>query len=232
MLLLAMLPFLVGVAVSDSPVGALKSLVGIAMGSARINREAVVLIWSWVAVMGLAQAGLLVVPVRVAAGRPVSKRWVIWPIVASLAVIALMAAAMLPDVAMTLSNTPRDQLYHWTAAFGALPVVWVTLAVLLVICSGTREPGMFMTRVTRLVLAGSIVELVVAAAFHVLGRMRGQEGIGGYLGLVAGFSMMIAAFGPRLFFRLVRRRASLGPSVRVGKEETTTPNDKSSASPD
>jgi len=185
--------------------------------------------WAWIAVMALAEVGLLVVPVRIVGRRPVSRRWIIWPILAGLLLMGVMVAAMFFGVWETLENTEWAQEWHWTAAYCTVGGVWLVWAFLFGFYSGNRPPKTFMARLVRFLLIGSILELLVAVPTHVLARARGYccAGFGTFWGLAAGLSVMLAAFGPGVFFLFVRRWSSLKRSVRREEETTTTSNDKS-----
>lgn len=157
--------------------------------------------WTWALVMGLAQAALLVVPVRVESRRPVTKRWLIWPALAALIMLLLLAGGMLAAV--------------WIA--------WVIIFGFYTVRGGRAN---FMTRLARSLIAGSILELLVAVPAHVLARARHYccAGFGTFWGIAAGISVMLFAFGPAVFVLFARRYGGLrrpahqAPSQPIGGE--------------
>ncbi len=170
--------------------------------------------WMWALVMGLAQAALLVVPVRVASRKPVTTRWLIWPVLAALAMLLLMIAAMFVVALETVGNTPflRDPTIMITIAcgVGAVWAIWAFVFGFYTIRGGRQN---FMKRLVRSLIAGSILELLVAVPAHVLARTRGYccAGFGTFWGIAAGISVMLFAFGPAVFVLFARRYGDLRP---------------------
>jgi hypothetical protein len=81
----------------------------------------------------------------------------------------------------------------------------------------------------RLLIAGSILELLVAVPTHVYSRAK-DHCCGGYAtiwGIGVGISVMLFAFGPGVFFLFVRRWAS----VRSARLNAPLPPDGDPQSP-
>jgi hypothetical protein len=182
--------------------------------------------WVWALVMGLAQAALLVVPVRLAGRRPVTTRWLIWPALAGLAMLLLLTGAMLMVVWETAEHTPflKDPTIMLAIACGVGGVwsIWGFLFAFYTIRGGRQG---FMNRLVRSLIAGSILELLVAVPAHVLARTRGYccAGFGTFWGIAAGISVMLFAFGPAVFVLFARRYGGLRrparqvPSQQIGE---------------
>ena len=183
---------------------------------------------TWVLVLGLVQMCLLVVPVRMAAGRPVKHRHVIWPLLAAMVMLGLMASAMWLAVAETLDNTQWATDATWPAAAGVTFAMWLIWLLIFPFYVGVREPRTFMSRLARMLLAGSILELLIAVPAHVIARVRDYccAGFGTFVGLAAGLSVMLLAFGPAVFFLLLRRVQSLRRLPPQRNDETRSPNDE------
>ncbi len=167
--------------------------------------------WVWIGVMALCQLGLLVVPVRVAGGRSVSRRWIVWPVLAACVLLAVLFAAMGLAVWETVQHTSGTGTEHVLYAIGAVGVVWLGWAFLFGFYTGNREPKTFLSRLVKFLIAGSILELLVAVPTHVLARVRGYccAGFLTFWGLAAGLSVMLVAFGPATFLLFARRYASV-----------------------
>ncbi len=164
----------------------------------------------WVAIMVCCQAALLVVPVRIHSRRPITKRHLFWPtFIAALSCLA-MAAAMSLAIIETITNTSGD---GWDEE-GALLVTgmvvggfWITWAFIFGFYPARRDPQTLMRRTVRFLIAGSILELLVAVPTHIIARHR-DYCCAGYLtvwGLGLGISVMLFAFGPGVLALFVRR---------------------------
>ena len=168
--------------------------------------------WMWALIMGLAQAALLVVPVRVESRRPVTTRWLIWPALAALIMLLLLAGGIIAAVWETIENT-NDLTDPATIIAFASPVaaIWIAWAIIFGYYTVRGGRANFMSRLVRSLIAGSILELLVAVPAHVLARSRGYccAGFGTFWGIAAGISVMLFAFGPAVFVLFARRYGGL-----------------------
>jgi len=164
--------------------------------------------WVWALVMGLAQAALLVVPVRVESRRPVTTRWLFWPALAAMIMLLVLAGGIFVAVWETIANT-HDLTYPVMIIAFVSPVgiVWLAWAVIFGYYTVRGGRVNFMSRLVRSLIAGSILELLVAVPAHVLARARGYccAGFGTFWGIAAGISVMLFAFGPAVFVLFARR---------------------------
>jgi len=193
------------------------------------DRLAFILIspWTWALVMGLAQAALLVVPVRVESRKPVTKRWLIWPAIAALIMLLMLAGGMLAAVWETIENTEDltdpGTIIALVSPVAAIWIAWVIIFAFYTVRGGRAN---FMTRLVRSLVAGSILELLVAVPAHVLARARHYccAGFGTFWGIAAGISVMLFAFGPAVFVLFARRYGGLrrpgrqAPSQPIGNQ--------------
>ena len=169
--------------------------------------------WLWLGVMVLGQAALLVVPVRVASRRPVTRRSLLWPIAtAGLMMGGLAAGAMYSLLEFAL----RDKaLNGWflLAGLGSGVVIWGVWSVLFYRSSRGVEPSDVISRQCRLMLRGSILELLVAVPTHIVARSRDYccAGFMTFIGITLGISVMLFSFGPAVFFLYVNRWRRLHP---------------------
>jgi hypothetical protein len=181
-------------------------------------------IWICAATLALLQAALLVVPVRVASRRPVSKRWIFWPILAAIVAMLLLGAGMVVSVMETLHHTEwlKDYVEWGAIIVGAFWVVW---AFIFGFYSGIAGPQNFMARLCKVLVAGSILELLVAIPAHVIARVRGYccAGLATGCGLAAGIAVALLAFGPAVFVLIVRRYASLKPPEHLAADPPAQP---------
>jgi len=171
--------------------------------------------WIWIGVMALAQAALLVVPVRLAGERPVAKRHVFWTILATIFLLLLMGAGIVFAGVETIGNTKwldDDAIVLYVGIVGG---VWCIWAFLMGFYVGGREPKTLMQRVVRFLIAGSVLELLVAVPTHILARMRNYccAGFLTFWGIAAGISVILLAFGPGVFLMFARRWKNKQPQT-------------------
>jgi hypothetical protein len=194
--------------------------------------------WLWLAVMVLSQAALLKVPVSLAERRPVSRRSLLLPvIVAGLMMGSLvtggiysLAEAVFHDHVptwigwggpaagiltwcfwgmvfsrMSRHPQPGDALH---ASEGKLPASFFRTGP-------TLEPDDLISRQCRLLLKGSILELLVAVPSHIWVRRQHYccAGFMTFIGITFGLSVMLFSFGPAVFFLYVDRWRRLQPKA-------------------
>jgi hypothetical protein len=177
-------------------------------------------LWAWIGIWTVAQAALLVVPVRITGGRPVRKRHIFWTILATLIATGAMIAAMALGVWEYVDNTPamKDATPGQVAAvyvvLGLVGVLWLAWSILFAFYGGKRDKGL-MPRVVRFMLAGSILELLVAVPTHAIARWRGYccAGFFTFWGLATGVSVLLLAFGPGVLMLFVRRYRDITPPL-------------------
>src|ERR1035437_1511260 len=177
--------------------------------------------WLWVGVMVLGQAALLVVPVRVASRRPVARRSLLWPIVtAGLMMGGLAVGAMYSLFEFALREKALNGWFWW-AGIGSGVVIWCVWAVLFYRSSRGVEPSGLISRQCRLLLRGSILELLVAVPTHIVARSRDYccAGFMTFIGITLGISVMLFSYGPAMLFLYVERWRRLHPEVTIQPEQ-------------
>ena len=177
--------------------------------------------WLWLGVMILGQAALLVVPVRVASRRPMARRSLLWPV----ATAGLMMGGLAVGVMYSLYEVAmRDKaLDGWfcLAAIASGVVIWCVWAVLFYRSNRTSAAVDVVSRQCRLMLRGSILELLVAVPTHIVARSRDYccAGFMTFIGLTLGISVMLFSFGPAVFFLYVERWRRLHPEPANESEQ-------------
>ena len=169
--------------------------------------------WLWVGVMVLGQAAMLLVPVRVASRRPVTRRSLLLPIVtAGLMMGGLATGAWYSLCELALRDGALDSR-GWWAGIVAGVVIWVVWSVLFYRVGRDVNPADVVSRQCRLMLRGSILELLVAVPTHIVARSRDYccAGCMTFIGLTLGISVMLFSFGPAVFFLYVERWRRLHP---------------------
>jgi hypothetical protein len=168
--------------------------------------------WVWLAVMLLCQFALLAVPVRVASRRPVTKG-ALWPTVlaAGLMMGGLLFGAVSSVLEFIFAEHGSGNLF-WVG-IGAGVMLWVIWAIVFFRQGRTAEPTDFFSRQCKLLLKGSILELLIAVPTHIVARARDYccAGFMTFFGLTMGISVMLFCFGPAVFFLYADRWRKLHP---------------------
>lgn len=168
--------------------------------------------WIWLAIMVAGQAALLAVPVRAAQGRPVARR----PLALTVAASGLMAGALVLCLvvayAVFINGDDAAPAGLWIAV-GAGSLTWIGWGILFYRMGRRAEARGVLTVLCRRLVAGSILELLVAVPVHIWVRQRGEccAPLATFFGIAMGISVMLFAFGPSVFFLFVARRRRLHP---------------------
>lgn len=163
-------------------------------------------VWIYAGLMLVAQAAFLSVPVDMAQKRPTAKKTIIPLVVATSLMMGLLGAGVALAVNETLAKGGAgfiNDLLMW----GVFVLMWVFWAVVFYRWSRGAEPKDFIARQCRVLLRGSILELLIAVPAHIWARHKDYccAGAQTFLGIAFGVSVMLFSFGPGIFFLLVER---------------------------
>lgn len=171
--------------------------------------------WQWwliLAVMGLAQAALLAVPVRVANRRPMARI----PLIKTVLAAALMMAGLIVGAFFSIFefgfyDSIGDWVF-WTALVVGI-ISWCAWAIVFFRLSRRVDAEDLASRLCRYLLQGSILELLIAVPTHIVARCRDYccAGFMTFIGLTFGMAVMLFSFGPGVFFLFVARWKRLHP---------------------
>jgi hypothetical protein len=167
--------------------------------------------WLWLAIMILGQFALLAVPVRFTSRRPIT-RGALWPTVLACGLMAggLIVGAMY-SVLETIFKGPNGTC-GWIGIIAGL-LTWCIWSAAFFRLSRKTEPSDWLSRQCRLLLKGSILELLIAVPTHIVARYRDYccGGSMTFIGLTMGISVMLFSFGPAVFFLYADRWKKLHP---------------------
>jgi hypothetical protein len=179
--------------------------------------------WLWVAVMLLAQAALLKVPVQLTRGRPITRRSLVLPVLVGGLMLGGLAAVAVLSVGEAIFGE------HMTGAMARHGLVagaftWCFWGVVFFRMSRSLEPAGFISRQCKLLLEGSILELLVAVPSHIVVRCRNYccAGFMTFLGLSFGIAVMLFSFGPSVFFLYAARWRRLHPQTQATPAATSS----------
>jgi hypothetical protein len=196
--------------------------------------------WLWLAVLVAGQALLLLLPLKIAENRLPARRPLGIPVMVSAFFLANLLFAGLLDIFCALFREEGFGIFGYLTPFKAgqvqpsnnetvagfiitILVFWFIWAFIFHRFSKADEPDALLKRMTRWLLRGSILELLVAVPSHIIVRRRGDccAPWGTFWGIVTGISVMLLCFGPGVFFLFVDRFKRLRP-----KDATEQPTQK------
>lgn len=181
-------------------------------------------LWLGLAVLGLCQLLLLVLPVRLAHGRPAT-RGSLWP------TILLGAGAMgllgFGAALSVLAAARGDNEQPWEPYLLALLVtgLWFFWTFAFRRLARERPPVDFVSRVCQRLIQGSVLELLVAVPCHIIVRQRNTccAGLFTAMGLATGIAVMLFAFGPAVYFLFVARTRRLRAAMPPPEDNNEAP---------
>jgi hypothetical protein len=157
-----------------------------------------------IALLMVGQTSLIFVPVRVASRRPLTRRSLWFPLIGS----GLMAGILVLGGGLALweyFNFHSDES-GWTIVTIAI-CSWIAWSIIFWRMAATRDPASIASRLHRYLLAGSVLELLIAVPTHILVRQRKEccAGMATGIGICAGVAVMLLAFGPSIGFLYYKR---------------------------
>ena len=152
----------------------------------------------------LGQTSLIFVPVRVASRRPMTKRSLWFPLLGS----GLLAGILVLGGGMALWEWLKfsSDASGWMVV-GIAAASWGLWSFVFWRMAASSDPASIASRLHRWLLAGSVLELLVAVPTHIAVRQRREccAGIATGLGICAGVAVMLLSFGPSIGFLYYRR---------------------------
>jgi len=176
-------------------------------------------------VLVVAQGVLLLVPVGIARERPVRRRGIVVSAVVVAIPMSILSFGFVYSVALMIwgeSSLDKyiDSMLGWTA----LVVFWLVWGAVFMKSYADRNRLSFTSRLTRWLLRGSILELLVAIPSHIISRHRRECCAPDItlLGIAVGLAVALMSFGPGVFFLFAQRiRNKKGkPPVKAAEPET------------
>jgi hypothetical protein len=182
------------------------------------DRESIWAFYVWfLPVLSLVQVALLAIPVKVAGGRPVGRRTALFSaLVCAIPMAVLLLAFVYCVLLMLFGEDGVDPFFPLGPTVIGVSALWIAWAVFFFRGFSPDAPETFTRRVSRWLLTGSILELLVAVPAHIISREREECCAPGFtlFGLATGLAVAVLAFGPAVFFLLAgrvreKRRASI-----------------------
>ena len=173
-------------------------------------------LWQFWLVMGvvlLIEAALLFIPVRVATEALQPKRHIWIPATAAGAAFAVLVIGFVWSITMAIWGDDILVDPFLFASGGLALVNWVFWTIVFRRFSKTSDARGYINRLTRWLIRGSILELLVAVPSHIIVRHRDECCAPGFsfFGIAGGLAVMGVAFGPGLFFLFYKRFEQMKP---------------------
>ncbi len=184
-------------------------------GQANLGPDGLRIVAPAITILGACGLALLIVPVRVKRRRPVTRRSIVVPIVASgllMGGLVLGGGFALAELFAPLQNGSHEisDRVGWAVVVVAA-AVWAAWAVLFLIIFRGREPASLGMKLHRALIAGSILELFVAVPAHIIVRRRNEccAGIMTGTGICLGVAVALVSFGPSVLLLYFKRRKQI-----------------------
>jgi hypothetical protein len=156
-----------------------------------------------IAVLMVGQTSLIFIPVRVSSRRPFTRRSLWFPLIGS----GLMAGILVLGAGLAIWEWLDSKSDAAVLLIGVSLLSWAAWSIIFWRMSATRDPASLASRLHRYLLAGSVLELLIAVPTHVIVRRRTEccAGIATGIGICAGVAIMLLSFGPSIGFLYYRR---------------------------
>jgi hypothetical protein len=200
--------------------------------------------WLWLAVLVAGQALLLLLPIDISERRLPARRPLKVPVIISAFLLANLCFAgifsilcaiftdgafkifdFLPHFFFNVANSANQIISphpattpDWQSNLNLILIMlvfWSVWAIIFRRATKSDEPDALLKRITRWLLRGSILELLVAVPSHIIVRRREDccAPAGTFWGIATGVSIMLLCFGPGVFFLFVERFKRLQPKA-------------------
>jgi len=186
--------------------------------------------WLWLGVLVAGQILLLLLPINISERRLPARRPLKTPVIIAGFFLANLVFAGLLAIFCAAFKEEGFGIFGFLTPFKATEVspsdlqtlvgmiitvlvFWFIWAVIFSNFTKSDDPGSLLKRMTRWLLCGSILELLIAVPSHIIARRRGDccAPLGTFWGIVTGISVMLLCFGPGVYFLFVERFGRLKP---------------------
>ncbi len=162
----------------------------------------------FVSVLVLIQLVLLLVPMDVARARPVKQRKVVASAIMGAIPMAVLGILFIISIDLMIfgEDSPHDLLNEWSI-YSILGLSWLVWGIVFYKSYTAKDPRAFISCITRWLLRGSILEMMVAIPSHIISRQR-EECCAPYItlfGIATGIAVALMSFGPGILFLFAQK---------------------------
>ncbi len=141
--------------------------------------------------------------------RPIERRRLWMPVLAAATMLALLVlGSLLVGIELFEVENFMEGDTQMVLVWGGLLTSWAVWGMLLWVYAQGRERYKVLSRLTTLLFAGSLAELLAAVPAHIIVSKRPGwlVGLGTMLGIIAGINVMMFSFGPAIVLLFLRPR--------------------------
>ncbi len=162
--------------------------------------------WLFFGAMILAQASLLIIPVRATRARPKPRRGIWLTAIAAAFLYSVLLLGVLISIVSAVWGDDWPDASGWLLTL-ILPANWLFWSVLFGLFARSVEPTAFVHRLMKWLMRASILELLIAVPSHIIVRHKDVccAHVATAAGIAAGLAIMLFAFGPGIYFLYVER---------------------------
>lgn len=162
--------------------------------------------WLFFGAMILAQACLLIIPVRTTHERPKPRRGIWLTAISAAFLYTVLLLGVLISIVSAVWGDDWPDASGWLCIL-ILPTNWLFWSLLFRLFARSAEPTAFVRRLTKWLLRASILELLIAVPSHIIVRHKDVccAHMATAAGIAAGLAVMLFAFGPGVYFLYVER---------------------------
>ena len=171
--------------------------------------------WIFCGIVVISQALLLIIPVRIVKQRPKPQRGLWATAIAAGALFAIVALGIVWSVVAAVAGDYAIEGIVFLCALIFLLLNWLVWSCLFRAFARNADPRSYVRRLTKWLLRGTILELLVAVPSHVIVRHRDvccAHGITA-AGIATGITIMLVSFGPGVYFLYAERIKSKKPNI-------------------
>ena len=164
--------------------------------------------YGWIApILILIQVVLLLVPLAVVQERPVKRRKIIVSAVIGGIPMTVMTLSFIGFILLMILGENDAWDFRGWMVLAAFAISWLIWGILFWKNFSSKDPGSYTSTMTRWLLRGSILELIVAVPSHIISRRRDECCAPPItlFGIVTGLSIAGLSFGPGVFFLFAKR---------------------------
>jgi len=164
--------------------------------------------YAFVPILVVAQGVLLLVPVNIVRERPVKRRGIVISAVVIAIPMSILTFALFYAIALMIwGENSVGQYLDGLLGWIALVIFWLVWGAVFIKCYADRNGLSFTSHLTRWLLRGSILELLVAIPSHIISRHRKECCAPDVtlLGMAMGLAVALMSFGPGVFFLFAQR---------------------------
>jgi hypothetical protein len=171
------------------------------------NSSDVMSLGSCVAVLLLSGASLMMVPVRAVGRRPTTRRSIWIPILGS----GLLMAVLFLFSSLALAEYADEKGTQEEAILVGAFCVWIMWTGVFIPMAFAFDPTSLGMKLHRFLLAGSLLELLIAVPCHIVVRRRPDccAGMATGMAICVGVVVMFVSFGPSVFLLFYRRHKQI-----------------------